>query len=51
MRKSRKIVSSNDLAAERILHFAALVLPPNKPMSYLVEFLLDDAPAPYRREK
>jgi hypothetical protein len=35
---SRKIVLSNDGAAERILHFAAIVLPPKQAMSYLMNF-------------
>jgi hypothetical protein len=44
---SRKIVLSNDDAAERILHFAALVLPPEQAMSYFMNvFYLMGACAP-----
>jgi hypothetical protein len=43
--KSRKIVLPNDVAADRILHFAALVLPSDEAMSYLMEFLFDGARA------
>jgi len=34
--KLRKIVLSNDVAAERILHFGAPVLPAKEAMLYLV---------------
>jgi hypothetical protein len=35
-RSSRKIVLSNEVATDRILHFAALVLPPKRAMLYLM---------------
>jgi hypothetical protein len=45
--KSRKIVLSNDGAADRILHFAALVLPSDEAMFYLINvFYLIGACAP-----
>jgi hypothetical protein len=40
---SRKIVLPNDGGADRILHFAALVLPSDEAVSYLMEFLFDGA--------
>jgi hypothetical protein len=36
---SRKIVLSNAVAADRILHFVALVLPPKQAMLYLMSVL------------
>src|SRR6202167_4642107 len=47
MRSSRKIVLLNDIAADRILHFASVVLPPKRAMSYLMDvFYLMGARAP-----